>query len=157
MWDIKGKVSTGKKYDNAIVPDHPKADKNGYVAYHRVVAENALGRMLSDKEVVHHINNDGKDNRPVNLQVMSNEAHISLHVSQRGRKYVILKCPNCKQTFEKPQNKTHLCGNGKRGTYTACSRYCSGMFSKEYTKDKRSAYAESALKENVVKEYTRYP
>lgn len=54
MWDIVGIVSKGD-YDYAIVPDHPKAIKYGYVLLHRVIMENHIGRLLTDLEVVHHM------------------------------------------------------------------------------------------------------
>ena len=37
-------------------PEHPKATKRGYVAEHRLVAEDKIGRFLKDDEDVHHIN-----------------------------------------------------------------------------------------------------
>ena len=154
MWKIKGKVSAGKKYDNAIVPDHPCADSHGYVAYHRIVAENMIGRLLKSDEIVHHRNDDGKDNRPENLQVMTNSEHVRRHVTQRGRKTVILRCPHCKKVFKRHHNKSHLVNN--RGTYTACSRKCSGLFSKEYKKDKNSEYVRQALGANYLGIYRHY-
>ena len=43
MWNIKKIVSKGD-YLYALVPEHPKATKNGYVLLHRIVMENHLGR-----------------------------------------------------------------------------------------------------------------
>ena len=57
---------------------------------HRVVAEQMLGRPLAPGEIVHHINNDKRDNRPENLQVLPSLAdHSRLHALLRpirGRK-----------------------------------------------------------------------
>lgn len=62
LWKIEKVISKGD-YNYAIVKNHPKANKHGYVLEHRVVVENHLGRLLNPTEVVHHINHDKKDNR----------------------------------------------------------------------------------------------
>lgn len=61
MWNIQKIVHKGD-YDYAVVPEHPKAIKHGYVLLHRIVLENYLGRILDDGEISHHINEDKKNN-----------------------------------------------------------------------------------------------
>jgi hypothetical protein len=46
---------------------------------HRIVARNMLGRDLKKGEIVHHINGNRHDNRPENLQVMTQSEHCALH------------------------------------------------------------------------------
>lgn len=46
---------------------------------HRVVMELKLGRRLHRNEIVHHINGDGHDNRPKNLQLLTRREHILQH------------------------------------------------------------------------------
>ena len=77
-WKIEKVVSTGE-YNYAIVRNHPKASKQGYVLMHRVVIENHLGRLLNSTEIVHHINHKKKDNRIENLKLMTKSEHSSYH------------------------------------------------------------------------------
>jgi hypothetical protein len=60
-------------------PGHRQANKGGYVAEHRMVASDALGRWLHPKDEVHHINGRHGDNRPENLIVVRHGKHQKLH------------------------------------------------------------------------------
>ena len=60
-------------------PEHPAATKQGYVFRYRLVMEKVLGRLLTDDEIVHHINEITDDDRPENLQVMTQSEHAKLH------------------------------------------------------------------------------
>jgi uncharacterized protein (DUF1330 family) len=73
-----------KGYWHVRVPNHPYARKSGYVAEHRLVMENKLGRYLLPGEVCHHIDGDRENNAPENLMVFqTNAAHLSHEL--RGR------------------------------------------------------------------------
>lgn len=54
-------------------------DKQKYELEHRIVMAKYIGRELTDKEDVHHINSDKTDNRIENLQLMSRSEHSRLH------------------------------------------------------------------------------
>ena len=50
-------------------PEHPNTTKRGYVAEHRMVMENKIGRFLKRSERIDHINHNKLDNRVENLKL----------------------------------------------------------------------------------------
>lgn len=61
---------------------HPRADRQGTVFEHVLVAEQKLGRALCDGEVVHHIDCIKNNNHPDNLTVCaSHTEHFLIHGS----------------------------------------------------------------------------
>lgn len=124
MWNIVKKIRKGD-YDYALVPNHPKATKNGYVLLHRVVVENAIGRLLLDDEEVHHIDRDKHNNDINNLLLLSAHEHRKLHAEDRKRRYISLICPICGKHFTIPENKSFVAKKDKN--YTCCSKHCGGQ------------------------------
>jgi len=52
---------------------------------HRVVAEQLLGRSLTDDEVVHHVDGNKRNNTPDNLMVLPSQSeHAKLHLRDRA-------------------------------------------------------------------------
>jgi hypothetical protein len=83
MW--KGGEKLMKGYTYRRVPDHPNGTKHGnYVAVHRLVMEQKLGRYLLPTEVVDHIDGDIQNNHPDNLRVFANNAE-HLRETLKGR------------------------------------------------------------------------
>lgn len=89
-WNGDNRKLTGHGYVMIRVPEHPFADKWGWVFEHRAVAEKHLlndensveiggERYLRSDYCVHHINFDRTDNRTENLSVMTSKAHRVLH------------------------------------------------------------------------------
>lgn len=153
-WQIKKIISKGD-YNYTLVPEHPNATKNGYVLEHRIIMENKLGRLLTRKEVVHHLNEIKKDNRPENLELKANKSiHASEHGLESPKNITKLKCPNCKIIFNRAKGQSHLVKGGR--IFTACSLTCRGKFSSKiqyegYTKDVKNSIEENVIETFQVK------
>jgi hypothetical protein len=96
-------VSEGRS--RTYIPDHPKAQKNGYVLDSVLVAEKALGRPLPPKAVVHHYRKLSDDSAIV---ICENQGYHNL-IHRRTRAYRgcgnanWLKCSYCQQ-YDSPEN-----------------------------------------------------
>lgn len=67
-------------------PDHPLAQKNGYVYEHRKVWFDSHGPIPPNHQI-HHKNHDPSDNRLENLECLSNSAHQIEHKSTPRSRY----------------------------------------------------------------------
>ena len=78
-----GGVKLMKGYEYRRTPNHPHGTKHGcYVAAHRLVMEQKLGRYLLPTEVVDHIDGNIRNNHPDNLRVFaSNADHLRATLS----------------------------------------------------------------------------
>jgi hypothetical protein len=92
-------------YVRVWCPDHPKADKNGVVLKHILIAEDALGKYLPDGAVIHHASKEA-------LVICQDQAyHQLIHV--RTRALVACgnpnwrKCPICKK-YDNPDQMAPL-------------------------------------------------
>lgn len=78
----------GGRYVLVLRPDHPHADRHGYIREHRLVMEGHLGRLLGPKEVVHHVDGNGQNNAIENLRLYgSNSQHLSEELTGRPSRY----------------------------------------------------------------------
>src|SRR4051794_14371163 len=84
--------------------------KVGLKYRYRLVMEEALGRPLSPKEIVHHKNEDTLDDRLENLEVKAQGRHARDHLA-RG----MVTCAGCGKEFQQPL---------RRRTRKYCSRTC---------------------------------
>ena len=92
-------------------PDHPRADKRGYVFAHIVAYENHAGERVPDGYVVHHINGIKTDNSPKNLVMLTREEHTILHHVGKKRS---------KETFTRPMPPSTISTSAK-------ARYTNGL------------------------------
>jgi len=68
-------------------PHHPNKNKNNCVLEHRLVMERYLGRFLTKKEVVHHIDKNKENNDIENLELFSSVGtHTQTHHIVRDTK-----------------------------------------------------------------------
>lgn len=77
----RGRMNTGAALLDSGTKDTYR--KVGQRHEHRTIAEEKLGRPLLKGEIVHHINHNKRDNRPENIQVMTQSEHARLHAAER--------------------------------------------------------------------------
>lgn len=81
-----GRMRVGNGYIRIHLPDHPHANRAGYVYEHRYVMEQKLGRLLEKKEVVDHLDRNRSNNAPENLRLHANRSqHVKDHFSARDQ------------------------------------------------------------------------
>jgi hypothetical protein len=87
-----GRTIDTQGYIKIFKPNHPFCDHQGYVREHRLVMEEYLGRFLTRKEEVHHIDGNKENNRIGNLMLFPNSSEHSRYENtglKRGNKILI--------------------------------------------------------------------
>ena len=113
-----GRVKHIKGYWLIMMPQHPRATKDGYVPEHVLVCEKALGKSLPPGAMPHHIDENTGNNDRTNLVLCQDNAYHKL-IHRRMRAYRACghanwrKCWVCKM-YDDPQN---LSGKEKYGFY----------------------------------------
>lgn len=70
---------TPKGYVRIYLPEHHRADMNGYTWEHIVIMEQKLGRLLLARELVHHRDGVRANNDPPNLELRTTATHEPGH------------------------------------------------------------------------------
>jgi hypothetical protein len=82
------------------------------------------GRLLKDGEVVHHIDGNRFNNEDENLQIMTTNAHSTLH--RKVEDIVKLVCPVCGDGFSLKPHQYRLRSKRTKDGSVYCSRRCGG-------------------------------
>jgi len=105
-----GTYNNSQGYIYILQEDHPraKASAGNYVPRSHLVVETIMEKYLPSKAVVHHVDENRKNDSPNNLVACENRAyHNLLHKRQRALETCghanWLKCKFCKQ-YDDPQN-----------------------------------------------------
>ena len=96
-----GRRITRDGYIEIYSPYHPNKNKNNCVLEHRLRMEQHIGRFLTDKEVVHHIDDDKENNKIENLELFSSVGkHTQKHHIVRDSKgKFTMKSEGCGKWF----------------------------------------------------------
>jgi len=119
----RGGTVNHEGYKDNYQPNHPRADKKGYVPEQVLVCEKALGKYLPNKAIPHHVNGKRDDNLPSNLVVCQDVVYHNL-LHQRQRAFESCghaswrKCVFCKK-YDDPVN---LSGNNRRSYHKKCAK-----------------------------------
>jgi len=81
----KGGKTNCNGYVYVCAYNHPNKNASGYVAEHRLVLEEKIGRLLEKWETVHHKNGIRTDNRAENLEILSLSDHMKEHAKTKTR------------------------------------------------------------------------
>lgn len=102
-------------------PEHPRADKMGYIFRSIVTYETHHGVSVPIEMVIHHINENRLDDSKENLLMLTRGSHSSLHNQKRIEAAKIRRvCKQCKQEFT--IKRSELKGPSRTGSF--CSKEC---------------------------------
>jgi len=140
-------------YELVIAPDdYPgKRYRDRYCYEHTLVWWRAHGSLPGLEEILHHKNENRRDNRLSNLEITKRGVHSRRHTKSRGQTMVLFRCPSCGIEFLRPKCRSQLSSKG--GKLTFCSRQCTGKFG--FSGACREKIDE-AIRTNVVKIFRSY-
>ncbi len=113
----KPRVVTYTRKGYRYFPD--KAAPHGYTLEHRFLIESLLGRKLTEKEVVHHINGTKSDNALDNLWLTDKKGHHRAHHSLEVAAFELVRRGAIVFDLEKGEYKPML-GDSQVGKAPSC-------------------------------------
>ena len=83
-----GQFKDGDGYIRVLMPEHPRANNNGYVHRSHLIAEKLLRRYLYSNEITHHKNGIRDDDSPENIEVTTQSKHTTSHnkINEKNRR-----------------------------------------------------------------------
>ena len=106
-----------------LLPNHPRANKNGYVLEHILVLEKALGRPILPGETGHHIDGNRANNSPGNLILfktggMHTSYHKRLRVFEASGHWDWRQCCYC----HKHDDPANMMNHGSGSCHLVCRK-----------------------------------
>lgn len=115
-------------YKRVVAHGHPRADRDGHVKEHKVIAERAIGRYLPLGAEIHHVDENPLNNANSNLVICQDRAyHKLLHKRARivragGNPNTQRICSSCKQIKD-------VCEFNRRADdYQTACRWCQARY-----------------------------
>lgn len=124
-----GRMLDKRGYVLAMAKGHPRANRDGYVWEHVLVAERALGRHVASECPVHHADGNPANNDPHNLVVCPDQRYHKL-LHQRASALAAcgdasaLKCDLCHSYDRQEEIRAYSYrkGVGRYGRHLSCNR-----------------------------------
>jgi len=108
----RGGMLRDQGYIYILAPDHPRANRKGYVKRADLVLEQKLGRQLQPWEIAHHKDGVRDNDQPDNLEPVTNPRH--------GRMAKTLFQPEAKHPRWRGARICPRCGGRKKGRASLC-------------------------------------
>jgi hypothetical protein len=102
------------------------------VYVHREVMQKKMGRPLKNHEIVHHNDEDKKNNDPDNLTLSNRSRHAKGH--RKKPEWCTATCAECGKTFKRLARRVRASQGSRRSAGPFCSRKCSGRYNQRKQK-----------------------